>query len=130
MNRLYVIHMVGTDFYKIGRSDWPDGRVLDLQTGNPCELKVIVSLDYHGDFENKLHQYLSPYRARGEWFELKREVLFELLIRLIETQKVSYEELRKVDHRVFLKWISHVQQFPRVEDYPRPEEFSLEIEDE
>jgi len=70
---VYLVHCVGTDLYKIGRSkvDYY-ARLSSLQTGCPYELSMIhaVHCDAYGKLERLLHHTFKDKRVRGEWFEL------------------------------------------------------------
>ena len=70
---VYLVHCVGTDLYKIGRSKLNySARLSSLQTGCPYELSMIhaVHCDAYGRLEKLLHQTFKDKRVRGEWFEL------------------------------------------------------------
>lgn len=69
---VYLIHAVGTNRYKIGRSANPVARHRALQNQSPYPLKIVDSfwtVDTPTD-EAYWHESLSKYRVRGEWFEL------------------------------------------------------------
>jgi hypothetical protein len=71
---VYLIHAVGTDRYKIGRSINPPVRLETLKKQSPYPLQIIEcfwSPDAIAD-ERFFHQHtwLSSKRAFGEWFEL------------------------------------------------------------
>lgn len=59
---------------KIGISDAPYARVLSLQTNNPYHIDIVETWRCQSKtvarrFESALHNDLSEYRTRGEWFE-------------------------------------------------------------
>lgn len=69
---IYIMHMLGTNYRKVGYSQDRDGaltRVADLQTGNP--LPLILEGWGEGDLDDEffIHQSLAAYHVRGEWFE-------------------------------------------------------------
>ena len=70
---LYVIQSGMTGAIKIGRSDDPDKRLLQLQTGCPYPLKIILFMVDGGKHERRAHTAMSRHRTRqvhgGEWFE-------------------------------------------------------------
>lgn len=69
---IYLIHAVGTDRYKIGRSTNPVSRHQTLQGQSPYPLKIVRcfwTIDAVTD-ELNLHESAKQYRAFGEWFEL------------------------------------------------------------
>lgn len=76
IKQIYLIeHPLG--FYKIGIARFSDDRVKDLQTGSPFELSVrswVTTTEPH-EVESDLHDSLSEYHVRGEWFELPDDVV-------------------------------------------------------
>ena len=71
MNRkdyLYIIQSDFTGMIKIGRSKDPIKRLKQLQTGNPNMLKLIAYFKDQGWKEKFIHENLSRYRLKGEWF--------------------------------------------------------------
>jgi|GEM_PF-3253694 hypothetical protein len=72
---VYLIHAVGTNRYKIGRSVKPIARHQTLQNQSPYPLKIIDSfwtVDAPSD-ETYWHRLLKEYRVRGDWFEFNEE---------------------------------------------------------
>lgn len=69
---IYVIGMAGTKFYKIGCSNNPAERLKTLQTANLGDLNIIaifISQNMYLD-ERRIHEYLTEFHKRGEWFEI------------------------------------------------------------
>jgi len=60
---------------KIGKSNDPAKRLLELQTGNPLELRVSDIYDNCGKYEILAHQKAKQISTehRGEWFRLTSE---------------------------------------------------------
>lgn len=56
----------------MGRSDDPNRRLLQLQTGCPYQLKLILTLEGGGTREAFLHRQMRAHKTRGvqsgEWF--------------------------------------------------------------
>ena len=76
---IYLIHMCGTQFLKIGMSLDPETRLHTLQTGNPCLLQIINTWAV-GDMrtvEMSLHQQFAAKRVENEsvreWFDFSLE---------------------------------------------------------
>lgn len=71
---VYVVHLVGTEAYKIGLSRTDVGRrIRQLAEGQPWPLEVVlVSRQIYRVhlMENRLHKRFSHKRMRGEWFAL------------------------------------------------------------
>lgn len=69
---LYIIQSKRTGALKIGRSDDPDRRLRQLQTGCPYTLKVILVMPDGGRLEGGVHKTMQRHRTRhtagGEWF--------------------------------------------------------------
>ncbi len=89
MNHLYIIKTKKDGSFKIGRSDDPSFRLKQLQTGNPYNLKLILIIENCGHMERELHERLSKYRLKGEWFT--EEGLAELPSWIYE--KISESEI-------------------------------------
>ncbi len=69
---LYIIQSRTTGAVKIGRSDDPERRLRQLQTGCPYALKLILVLGGGGIIEAHVHHCMRRHRTRhthgGEWF--------------------------------------------------------------
>lgn len=80
---VYLLHMVGTDYYKVGYTfRGITQRITALQTGCPsrivCVRKAWVVSPKR--WERKIHKALADFRAEGEWFKLpawRLEILIE-----------------------------------------------------
>jgi len=71
---VYLIHAVGTDRYKIGRSINPPVRLETLKKQSPYPLQIVEcfwSPDAIAD-EIGIHKIFAEYRAYGEWFEFTK----------------------------------------------------------
>jgi hypothetical protein len=80
---VYFIQQGDDGPIKIGTAGWREGRLTDLQVGNPTALKIIGSRLCHSygearDLEAALHRGYAPQRIRGEWFESTKELLVEI----------------------------------------------------
>ncbi len=69
---LYIIQSKHTGAIKIGRSDDPERRLHQLQTGCPYTLRIILTMDNGGVIEGLVHRMMNRHRTRhihgGEWF--------------------------------------------------------------
>lgn len=74
--KTYAIEALDIGFIKIGKSTDVAKRLTALQTGMPCELRLLFVYDC--DIEKDLHAELWAYRARGEWFT-KNDVVMATL---------------------------------------------------
>jgi hypothetical protein len=81
---LYVIQMGKTGAFKVGRSRCPKERLLQLQTGCPYPLRLILVLPGQGHLEPLLHRKLERGKTHGgeEWFDY--DVLPELPVWIYE----------------------------------------------
>lgn len=87
----YVYMIRCHDLVKIGIAVDVNGRLMELQVGNPYELELLGcwrSEDAIRD-EDLIHSHLDKYRVRGEWFKLPKEIMDRI------TMKVSGEELAR-----------------------------------
>jgi hypothetical protein len=68
----YVYIVQCNEFFKIGKSKNVDGRVRDLQVGNPYKITIIRSFNVRAMSycERFLHDWLIRKRINGEWFAL------------------------------------------------------------
>lgn len=68
---VYLIHAVGTDFYKIGKSIHPDKRLTQISPKMPFECELIATRKslFVTEAEKHYHGWLHNLRANGEWFE-------------------------------------------------------------
>jgi len=58
---------------KIGKSNHPEKRLSELQTGNPYKLKLVAYIHCETekdafDMEKKMHRVFRKRRLNGEWF--------------------------------------------------------------
>jgi hypothetical protein len=70
-DHLYFIQSDITGMIKIGRSKDPVKRLKQLQTGNANKLKLIASFKGLGWREKIIHEELSRWSKKGEWFDPK-----------------------------------------------------------
>jgi len=87
---LYLIQAKTTGHVKIGRSDDPEKRLAQLQTGNPTALRLILVAHKKGDLEKHLHRLLGRYHAVGEWF--REECLGSFPIEIWDQRFTWYQE--------------------------------------
>lgn len=61
-----------TKYYKIGKSNDPQGRLASLQTASPYKLKLlhVFKADNASAAEETLHHNFHNVRQNGEWFML------------------------------------------------------------
>lgn len=80
--KTYLINIVGTNLYKIGRSIEPEARLAQLASGQPYEYKLIAVCGT--DIELKLHKHFAEYNTNStnsrEWFCFDDQVLRQVLL--------------------------------------------------
>ena len=78
---LYIMRNGRTQQYKIGITNDLNDRHSNLQTGCPCELRVIKLYTHYDrkkvkDYEDTLHKYYEQcgckIRPNGEWYKLSK----------------------------------------------------------
>lgn len=78
---VYIIHAVGSNYYKIGKSINPDQRLLRIAPLMPFRTRFIKV--WHSYFmslaETMLHSLFDEERVNGEWFEFHQYHLQDLL---------------------------------------------------
>ena len=72
---VYFITCTEDKLLKIGHSRDPSARLQTLGRTSPHRLKLVASIPFEDidqarEFEDMLHDRLSAYRRRGEWFTL------------------------------------------------------------
>ena len=92
---------------KIGMASDPHRRIKELQTGNPCLLYMVMTIECQGRkearrLEKKLHELLETVNVLGEWYKANRQQLYKVLKRMSkdETCKIvePYQLRKPVSH--------------------------------
>jgi len=70
---VYFIKDSNSGYIKIGRTNGDiEGRLSQLQVGNPNELSVVKTIECDSHvMEKQLHEQYAAHHIRGEWFDLK-----------------------------------------------------------
>ena len=79
---IYFIHAKGHDLYKIGMTAGsPQKRLEGLSVGCPHELELtgIIETINPRYSEKIIHSKLEAFRTRGEWFEVKQEMIMGII---------------------------------------------------
>ena len=77
---LYIVHVVGSDMYKIGATRDFRSRLKNMQTGNPYVIEIFNFYhrsNYH-ELESLLHKKYKEKSIGGEWFRFNRIDLEEI----------------------------------------------------
>jgi hypothetical protein len=81
MNGQDFVYLVGIvpgpqfPYVKIGYAQDVWQRLMELQCGNPFELRVLSFLPGGQEVEGSIHVALAAHRVRGEWFDLGNDPL-------------------------------------------------------
>ena len=66
------------EYVKVGFSSAVEMRIVDMQVGNPRELKCLGVLAGPRSLESQIHDDLRHLHVRGEWYHLHQEVLSKI----------------------------------------------------
>jgi hypothetical protein len=68
--RIYIYFVQCGDYVKIGKSAQPYCRIPALQTNTPYDIITLRVIHGSHGAEKAIHEFLSPYHHRFEWFRL------------------------------------------------------------
>lgn len=78
---LYILNLVGTDYYKIGVSQNVKRRVRDLQSATPFDLNILIDFEvvnaYH--LETQIHEKLKYFYVKSEWFIVPEDIINDII---------------------------------------------------
>ncbi len=111
---VYLIHALGTDRYKIGRSVNPVARFETLKKQSPYPLKIIECFwtpDAIAD-EKYFHEigWLSQKRKHGEWFELNVQPDPHIGISEVEHLALQFNSCSPTCHRYLDAAVKHIKE--------------------
>jgi len=89
---VYVIYNKEYDITKIGISQNPETRLIELETGAGCELVIkhqTMPLMNARQIEKLCHKHFKPHHKRGEWFYIDPARVIEY----IKTLTLHYDEI-------------------------------------
>lgn len=68
---IYIIDIKGFNYYKVGISQQPKVRIIDLRTLVPFEMSLVreIYVENYKQIEKDIHTELSEYHVKGEWFD-------------------------------------------------------------
>lgn len=72
-DHVYIIGESSGTVVKIGVSNDPERRLIQLQSSSPTRLKIRLVVPGGYPLETALHRYFRIYRVGGEWFDLRAE---------------------------------------------------------
>lgn len=86
---IYLMHITGTDSYKIGHGKSPEKRRSELQVGSPSVITIIVQVPGTIYDEWELHQEFEDQHIRGEWFKFSQDELINVELAFTKLRKPS-----------------------------------------
>jgi hypothetical protein len=66
---LYVISLVNTPYFKVGRATDCQKRLRQIQACSPFEARIVLQYAGAGNREAHMHKALMLHRLNGEWFD-------------------------------------------------------------
>lgn len=79
---IYLINIVGTNYYKIGVTQNINKRMIQLQTSNPMSLSLVHNFIGGYKIEFYLHKLFFNHQVKNEWYELPQDYV-DLLTQII-----------------------------------------------
>lgn len=79
MKSLYAVQAASDGHVKIGRAANVEERIASLQTAHSEPLKLLAVASGFGCLESQIHSLISPFRVRGEWFDINADICIDLL---------------------------------------------------
>jgi hypothetical protein len=70
----FIYFIVCGDYIKIGYSDNPEKRLVQMQTGSPIDMSLALKIEGTRATEQEMHSRFSRLRVRGEWFHFDEEL--------------------------------------------------------
>lgn len=89
---IYLAFDFKTTLTKIGFSDNPEKREKSLQTAAP-NLKFIFTAEGSENTEKQLHSKYKEYHVIGEWFNLDKDSITEIINQFAGKSSIIYSEL-------------------------------------
>lgn len=103
---VYLIQAKNSNRFKIGMSENPEARLMQIQTMSPLELELIGYYwsDSMYQEEQKWHTRLQEFRVQGEWFQLSEvkgfltsvEFFLKMFEQILRDEDIPYNERRQL----------------------------------
>ena len=87
---IYFILEEENNVIKIGYSKNVVSRLRQLQTSIPYQLRLLGKIEGTTKEERRIHEYLNPYRMKGEWFDYKIKMVQASVAHLISSNSVEF----------------------------------------
>lgn len=114
MEYLYIIKQSMTVkqikyLYKIGRSQHPENRLVELQVGNPYILVIIGKYECKDSIncERDVHIKFKDYNINGEWFEFNSDELIDCIEYINVLVKKINKNSKNINKNINYKSINH-----------------------
>lgn len=72
---LYLIHNVGDNMLKIGKSHRPKQRLANLKTAHHAELEMLYIIKDQGHTERDVHNMFMHLNVKNEWFKYHKSII-------------------------------------------------------
>lgn len=72
---IYFVYAKENRAVKIGMSDHPRARLVDLQVSNPSDLEIVTCIRARPELEPALHDHFKSTHIRGEWFRVNEDLI-------------------------------------------------------
>lgn len=94
---IYLMNIIGMNYYKIGVSQNIIRRHRDLESAMPFNIKILQNkkVDSPYDLEHKIHSEFSEKYVKSEWFKLNKSDVNRIIDIIEEWENKCYGLLRK-----------------------------------
>lgn len=97
MGYIYLIHMEGTNNYKIGITKRDiQSRINEYKTGNPNQLKIAsyYKSQFYQKIETWFHRKYKYIREEGEWFIFNEDIVNKFIneCKIIENNIIALQD--------------------------------------
>jgi hypothetical protein len=80
---IYILHIDGFNYYKVGISQNVPSRKKAIQTLVPFDIETIrvINVEGYRNIEKEIHNELNEYRYKGEWFNCDIDIINKIFDR-------------------------------------------------
>jgi len=113
---IYLIVCYKTNTCKIGCSDSPEVRLIEIQIGNPFLLELLTTIEGTVTDEKIIHSLFKEYRLSGEWFRYCDEIrsFFKVENLNIENEELIKKIITLLDNKILYNDIT-LQKYLKIE---------------
>ena len=111
---VYVAGADGWDFIKVGVTRNGDGRLANLQTGCPIEIRILsirhgLSAEHAADLETAIHLLLADRHSKGEWFKVGLTEVRDILLRFKLAPKPPKRKLTGIEQTANARRVAFIK---------------------